>query len=270
MSGFSVLMSLYDKENAENLRTSLESVFSQTLKPSEVILVFDGVKDANLKSVVSEFKTKYDSLSIIVLDNNQGLGKALKTGLEHCSFNLVARMDTDDICYPDRFEKQVAYMVQNPDISVVGTPIHEFRDKIGDTNTYRSPPADFEDLVRFSKYRNPLNHPSVLFKKDDVLNAGSYVDIPSFEDYYLWIRMLNKGLKIMNMQEPLLHFRIGNDMIGRRHGISYLKKEMVFLKELKRIGYVNYYEYYRSIILKAPVRLLPKKILYLFYKFFLR
>lgn len=270
MKEFSVLMSLYDKENGENLKASLHSVFNQTLKPTEVVLVLDGLTNVVLRDIVSDFEKKYPSLKVVPVKENQGLGRALKTGLEHCTYDLVARMDTDDICYSERFEKQMAFILENPEVSVLGTGLQEFHSVPGDIGQFKTPPANASKLTSFAKLRNPLNHPTVIFRKTDVLTVNSYQDMPLFEDYYLWVRLLQKGYKLTNIEEPLLHFRIGNDMIGRRHGISYLKKEYKFLSAIKQLGFINTKEYILSLMLKAPLRIMPKSMLRFFYAKFLR
>jgi len=269
-SKFSVLISLYNKEKEEYLKNSLESVFNQTLIPAEVIVVFDGPVSKALEEVVWDFKNKYSSLSIIKLEKNSGLGNALQIGIQHCKYDIIARMDTDDINYKNRFEKQISFLASNPNLSVVGSYVQEFQRVPQDINVYRKLPIDIFELLRFSKYRNPLNHPSVMFRKSDVLSVGSYQHMPLFEDYYLWIRLLKKGYKIANLAEALLHFRIGNDMIGRRHGFSYLQKEIRFLKAAKQIGHINNIQYIKSLAIKLPLRLLPKSILRYIYKIFLR
>ena len=127
---FSVLLSLYYKENPIFLRESLHSVFGQTLQPDEVILVEDGPLTPALYEVVEEFAGRYSTIKRIVLEKNRGLGNALSEGLKHCSCDLVARMDTDDICKPERFARQLAFMESHPEISVVGAWIDEFQETI--------------------------------------------------------------------------------------------------------------------------------------------
>jgi len=268
---FSVLSSVYIKENPISLKNALKSVFNQTLPPAEYILVKDGILNQELDNIITIYKSKYpEILKVVSIDKNVGLGKALNYGLQFCSYDLVARMDTDDICYSERFNKQVKFLEENQDISVVGGFIQEFNKKPGDLNQFRKLPIDSKELEEFSKYRNPLSHPSVMFRKKHVLSVGSYEDMPYFEDYYLWVKMLLKGYKIANINESILHFRIGNDMIGRRSGIQYIKKEFHFLKSIRALEFINFKEYYFSIITKIPLRLLPKPILLFIYKKILR
>ena len=125
---FSVLLSVYWKENPDWLRLSLKSIWEdQSLKPAEIVLVKDGPLTDRLEAVISQFKQSAP-LKIVPLSQNQGLGRALNEGLKFCSFDLVARMDTDDISKPDRFEKQIRFISQHPDISVVGSWVDELID----------------------------------------------------------------------------------------------------------------------------------------------
>lgn len=269
--GLSVLASVYIKESPTNLGLALESLFKQTVCANEIVIVKDGPLTDEIEEVISQFKKKYPNiLKIIPLKENVGLGNALNEGLKHITNNFVARMDTDDICYVNRFEKQLQFLKDNPEISVVGGVVQEFNKTPGDLNQYRKLPLNSKELYKFAKYRNPLSHPSVMFKKSAVLDVGSYKDMPLFEDYYLWIRMLMKGYKIANIEDPILHFRIGNDMIGRRSGLSYAKKEINFIKAIKELGFLNSKDFLTSIIMKVPLRILPKSFLTFLYKKLLR
>lgn len=268
---FSVLISVYCKDNADHLYLSLASLFQQTLQPDEIVLVQDGPLTSQLYDVIDFFVRKNEiDFQVLALDTNHGLGLALHAGLKLCHYNIVARMDSDDICCIDRFEKQITYFTDNADVSVLGSAVEEFNMEPGDLSRFRRLPSSYIDILKFSKYRNPINHPSVVFRKDHILQVGSYLDMPLFEDYYLWIRVLMNGYKMANLDDVLLKFRIGNDMIGRRHGISYLKKEVHFLNKVRDIGYISFQVYIFSFLIKVPLRMLPKQILHSVYKLFLR
>ena len=268
---FSVLMSVYYKEKGEYFKQSIESVLNNSLMPDQIVIVKDGQLTPELNQIIDYYDSSFLHLfTVIQLDENVGLGKALNIGLEYVKHSIVARMDTDDICYEHRFRTQINFLIDNPDISVLGTAVQEFNINIGDLNQSRILPETTEELKKFSKFRNPLNHPTVMFKKKDIISSGSYQDMPLFEDYYLWVRVLSKKFNIANISEPLLHFRIGNDMIGRRSGWSYLNKEIVFLRKIKKIGFLSNKDYIISILIKLPLRLLPKSLLTFFYKKLLR
>jgi glycosyltransferase involved in cell wall biosynthesis len=269
--GFSVLMSVYQKESPIFFRQCLKSLFDQSLLPTEIVLVKDGPLPSELDNIIEEFNSRFPHIfKIISLPKNKGLGNALSIGIVECSNEIIARMDSDDICFPDRFQKQLNYILENPNISVLGCAIKEFNRIPNDLNTYRRLPRKLPEIVSFAKFRNPLNHPTVVFKKADVLAVGSYLDMPLFEDYFLWIRMLRKGFIIENLDSALLHFRMGNDMIGRRHGLFYVKCELNFIRSIKSIGFIDRKQYLISLICKLPLRVLPKVFLKVFYKLILR
>jgi glycosyltransferase involved in cell wall biosynthesis len=199
-----------------------------------------------------------------------GLGNALNTGIKCCSYNIVARMDSDDVCFPDRFEKQLRYLSENPEIAALGSYVDEFNIYPGDIKSTRKLPITHDKLEEISKKRNPFNHPTVMFKKDVVENVGSYQEIPLFEDYYLWLKIINNGYIISNLPESLLHFRTGNDMIGRRHGWSYAKKEIRFYNKCINDKLLTRKEGYCALIVRLPMRLVSKVLLRFIYKKYLR
>ena len=118
---FSVLLSLYYKEKPLYLDLALKSIFEQTVKPNQVVLILDGPIGKELLAVVSSYEKKYKSLEVFPLEINQGLSVALNIGLEKCRNELVFRMDTDDICYPNRFERVLKEYDDFPELEVVGS-----------------------------------------------------------------------------------------------------------------------------------------------------
>lgn len=267
---FSVLMSVYNRELPSYLESALESIFAQTLLPDEVLIVRDGPLNSSLNVVIARFEHSFPMISVISLPENVGLGAALNYGLLHVKHELVARMDSDDICYQTRFEQQIAFLKDHPSVSIVGAAIQEFNEVPGDLRRFRRLPSDPDQIVQFARFRNPLNHPTVMFRKTDVMAAGSYLDMPLFEDWHLWVRMIQKGYKLYNLDLPLLHFRVGNDMIGRRYGLSYLKKELNFLVDLKHKKFLSTSAFLVCAVAKLPLRLLPKPLLSFLYKSVLR
>lgn len=267
---FSVLMSLYWKERPEFLRQSLESVFDQTLVPDEVVMVEDGPVGEVLEAVVNEFSAKHPEMKVVRLPRNGGLGPALNEGLKHCSHELVARMDTDDICKPNRFENQVKFMERHPDIDVVGAWIDEFIDNNQNVVSTRTLPENNAEILTFARSRNPMNHPVVLFRKSSVEKAGGYLNFPLFEDYYLWARMLVQNFVFHNIQESLLWFRSSPDMFKRRGGWKYACDEARFLITLKNLGLSSNMQTIKNICIRFNVRIMPNFIRSFIYKHLLR
>ena len=270
MKHFSLLMSVYINEQANHLTACFDSIYKQTVPPTEIILVEDGPLTSALYEAISKEEERFPHLKRIKLDTNQGLGIALNKGLPKCSYDIIARMDTDDICVPNRFETQLSYLQNHPEIDVIGAWVFEFEESTSKVLGIRSLPEQHKQIYRFGKKRNPMNHPTVMFRKESVLKAGNYLPCPLFEDYYLWGRMLMKGFRFYNIQQPLLYFRRSPEMIKRRGGLSYAKKEISFLKKLHETGYISKWNLIRNISQRYIVRILPDYIRSLIYKYLLR
>ena len=267
---FSVLLSVYKNEKPEYLKKAIESIyFDQTLKPSEIVLVEDGPLTIELYSTIEKLKIKLKNiLKIVKLEKNSGLGVALNRGILECKNELVARMDTDDIAYPDRFEKQINYMISNPNIDILGSYMTEFVDFIENIICIKDAPT--KDIKNYMKYRDPVNHPTVIFKKSKVLEAGNYQEILLNEDSYLWRRMLVKGAKFYNLSEPLIYFRVTNDTYKRRGGWRYVKAEWILQKKYLDLEVINRREFLFNIVSKSIIRLLPNQLRKLIYLKMLR
>lgn len=267
---FSVLLSLYIKEQPSYLIQCLDSLFSQTLLPAEIILVKDGPLTAELDAIVSDYSVRYPVLKVVALSQNQGLGRALNEGLKHCSYDLVARMDTDDISKPNRFEKQIAVFQKFPDLDLVGSWIDEFENTPQEIMSIRKVPQFHEDILKYCKMRSPINHVSVMFKKSAVISAGSYMHFPLLEDYYLWVRMLMNGAKFYNIQESLVYVRTSPAMFKRRGGWKYGMDECRFQTLLWKSGFLSLPEYVRNVAIRLTTRLMPNALRAWVYKRLLR
>ncbi len=220
---FSVLMSVYKNDHPEYLRQSLDSILYQTMKPNEIVLVIDGFIPKDIKQIIDMYIKNEPTLKIVKLEENQGLGIALREGLKQCSYPLVARMDADDICVLNRFEKQLQAFEADETLSVVGGYIQEFIDAVENKVGIREVPLEHKEICKYMKFRCPLNHMTVMFKKEDVEKCGSYMKWQSNEDYYLWLRMYLHHCKFKNLDEVLVYARVGREMYQRRGGIAYFK-----------------------------------------------
>ncbi|WP_195439181.1 glycosyltransferase family 2 protein [Parabacteroides goldsteinii] len=263
---FSVLLSLYKKEQPSYLLQCLNSIFYQTILPNEIVLVLDGPLNDELDYIVEDIQKKIPYLKTIPISTNQGLGKALNEGLKHCSYDLVARMDTDDIAKPDRFEKQLAIFRKHPEVDVVGAWIDEFEGDTSNVLSVRKVPEWHGKIIQFAKRRCPVNHPVVMFRKSAVLKVGGYKHFPLFEDYYLWMRMLINGARFYNIQESLLFFRFTPDMFRRRGGLKYAVTEMRLQYLFYQIGFINIFTMMKNISIRLVVRLLPNSLRSSLYK----
>lgn len=254
---FSVLISIYSKEQPQYLKESLDSIFGQTLPPTEIVMVCDGVLTEKLDEMIEDYSQQHAELKIVHLPKNGGLGNALREGLKHCSFEIIARMDTDDICKPNRFEKQIKYMQEHPDIDVVGSWIDEFLYNSSNVVSIRRLPADHDDIYAFGKKRNPMNHPTVMFRRSAVEKAGGYRHFLLFEDYDLWVRMLLNGARFHNLQESLIYFRMSNDFFYRRGGLSYLRSEIRLQHVLRQLHYISWGQMALNILIRTTMRCIP-------------
>lgn len=222
---FSVLMSVYIKENPVYLDLALKSnLEEQILKPNEFVLVCDGGLTKELDAVIDKYQKRYPNIFFVYrLKDNVGLGVALNYGLEKCTYELIARSDSDDICDEHRFAIQVEFMKNNTDVVAVGSAIDEFEDDVLKIKDIKYMPVGKSDILKSMVSRNPINHMSVMFRKAAVLNVGSYVHLPYLEDYYLWARLVGEGYRIENINQVLVHARVGNGMVKRRGNKKYIK-----------------------------------------------
>ena len=260
MEKFSVLISVYRREHPAWLRESLDSVFGQTAAPAEVVLVEDGPLTPELEAVVREFEGKRPELHVVRTPQNRGLGPALATGLEHCSYELVARMDTDDISLPTRFERQLSVFREHPEISVCSTWMNEFYGTPEHVINVKRLPETSEELYKYGQKRNPANHPTVMLRKTAVQQCGGYQAYPLFEDYYLWVRMLMIGSRFYCIQEPLQLFRTSPDMYARRGGFRYALTEAHFQFFLFGIRYINRWTFLCNLVVRFATRILPLRV----------
>lgn len=270
MTAFSVLLSVYKNENSENLRDAIESIsVKQSIQPNEIILVKDGTLTLELEDVISELEKRIEYLKVLGYEKNKGLGFALNFGLKKCSNELIFRMDTDDIACYNRFETQLKYYKDNPGISILGTRIEEFNETPGDLKQFRNVPLSSEEVQKNKLSRNPFNHMTVLYRKSIIEAVGGYQDMPGYEDYYLWLRLLkqNKG---MNIDEALVYARIGNNMIKRRHGFEFFNKEYNFQNRLLRENLITPINFSKNLILRCFPRIIPISILKIIYSKVLR
>lgn len=269
--GFSVLISVYSKERPKYFNESLASIFDQTLPPSEVVIVCDGPLTEALEAILEKYLHAYPQvLKIVRIEKNEGLGNALNLGMKHCSNDLIVRMDSDDYSLPTRFEKQIGFMREHPDIDVLSCTISEFNTDLNDIVYERVLPEEHEKLSRFARLRNPINHPGVVFRRKAVLEAGGYLHFYLFEDYYLWARMLMNGAKFHALRESLLCFRMNRATFSRRRGKAYIESEFQLQKRFLKMGFTNRFQYLRNIVVRIVPRLLPQGGLKAFYGHFLR
>lgn len=255
---YSVLMSVYHKERPEYLKQAIESIQVKSLSTNDFVLVCDGPLNDELDAVIQTKQLEMgENLNVVRLAKNGGLGNALNEGIKHCKNELVARMDSDDIAYPDRCEKQIAVFNTHSEVSICSGIVEEFTTDPNTVDTRRVPPETNAEIIEFAKKRNPFNHPCVMYKKSAVKAVGSYQDFYLLEDYYLWLRILMAGYQGYNIQEPLLHMRAGSDMYKRRAGWKYAKTQAKLFKFMKQQGFIGNGQYIKSCVIRSGSALAP-------------
>jgi len=267
--GLSVLMPIYDGERPEFLRQSLESLVAQTIRADEIVIVKDGLLGDELECVLTSYENVLPMVAV-QLEKQVGLGPALSAGLGECRNELIARMDSDDVCAAHRFENQIAFFDANPSVAAVGSAIGEFVDTPGRVVSIRKLPCGGAQLKKFAKFRNPMNHMTVMFRRSAVVAAGGYRHFPGLEDYDLWARMLMLNLEIRNISEILVFARCGHGMLRRRGGVFYARSEIRLFRQFLRMGFISAPEFALNVLARTPVRVMPAALRPLVYGRLLR
>lgn len=268
---FSVLISVYKKEKPEYLKTALESIVNQTLKPTKIVIIKDGLLTKELNECIEDFQKQNPKLfKILAFNKNRGLGLSLRDGVKACKYEYIARMDTDDISRLDRFEKQFDYIQKHPETALLGTWITEFSKDEKKPDTLTKLPCTHQEIIKFAQKRNPFRHMTMVLKKEAVIKAGNYRDFLWFEDYDLWVRMLQKGYIAANIPEYLVNVRADKEMFARRGGWQYLKQDYKFQNFLLKIGFTTKLEFLLNVVIRTVIRLIPNTVRSYFYEIFLR
>lgn len=262
---YTALMSVYNGERAEYLNRALKSILEQTVLPNEFILIQDGVLNTRLEHVILNYKKMFEleetKFIIIKNDNNLGLALSLNKGLNICSNRIVARFDSDDINLKNRMESMLEIFNKNPNISVVGSWANEFKTKVNDEVSIKKVPETDEKIKKYAKHRNPMNHMTVVYDLSAVKKVNCYTNIPLFEDYYLWLKLMAEQFTFYNVQDSLVHVRADSNFVARRGGLKYFFKETFFQIKALRHGYFGLTTVLYNILTRGIIRLLPKKVL---------
>lgn len=260
----SVVMSVYKNDDTAFFEEAIKSILNQSYLPDEIVIVVDGPVSSEINKLLDFYENK-KLFKIIRLVQNKGLANALNIGIAEAKGNYIARMDSDDICFEDRFQKQIDFIVKE-NLDIVGGQIIEFGNDIEDVVSFRKVPLEHSEMINFMKVRSPFSHPTILFRKEVFFGLNGY-DVSIFpEDYDFFVRAYLKGFKFGNVDQSVLWFRLGSDRskaIRRRWGLTYAKNEIKLYKKFLQLGYYNYPEFFKVICFKIPLRILP----FAFYKF---
>ena len=266
---FSLLLPVYRGDRADFLAAAFaSSVAEQHRRPDEVVLVQDGPVGEELAAEIARIAAESPVPVVhVVLPQNQGLARALMRGLEAASFGIVARMDADDISYPDRFAVQVPMIESGLDL--VGSAMDEFvAEPDGGIRTVgtRTPPQEHDAIVARLPFHNPFNHPSVVYRTKAVLAAGGYEPLGTMEDYWLWGRMIVSGARTANTSRPLVGYRTDAGAYARRGGRSLLRTELQLQRAFRAAGITTRGQQLRNIIVRGGYRLIPESLRRIAYR----
>jgi glycosyltransferase involved in cell wall biosynthesis len=257
---FSLLMSVYGGDDPGYLEDAYRSVVhDQVRPPDDVVLVQDGPVPEPLAVKIAELvESSPVSVRLLVLDANVGLGPALDQGLAACAHDIVARMDADDIALPERFAVQVPAVEAGADL--VGSSLLEFGQTRDDIVGRRVPPLDPAEIVRYSRFHQPFNHPTIVYRRSAVQAVGGYRSLPLMEDYLLFAKMIQNGASVANVAEPLVLYRVGAGAYARRGGVTLLKSEWALQRRLHGLGFTSRGQFVRNVIVRGGYRLVPERL----------
>ncbi|TDL42059.1 glycosyltransferase [Kocuria rosea] len=263
---FSVLMPVYRADTAERVRRAAESAtVEQRRRPAELVVVRDGPVPAALEAELDRLVRELPVPVVRVdLERNQGLTAALNAGLDRCRHDVVARADADDVSYPRRFAVQLPVIEAGADL--VGSSMHEIGDDERTPIALRRAPVGERDILSVSRRRNPVSHPTVVFRRSAVRAAGGYEHVPLAEDYWLWVRMLRAGADVRNVAEPLVGYRVSAGSYERRGGWRVLRAELALQARLRGIGHVGFLQWVRNVVVRGGYRFVPTRLRELAYR----
>jgi hypothetical protein len=259
-SGYDVLMPLAPWESAEVLAQALESLHCQTMPADSVVVSTDGLLPADLHRLLTDCVLP---LKLIEGPGGEGVGPVLARGLLACEQEFVIRADADDLSLPDRCFEQVTRMQAEPHLAVLSGPIAEFEHDPQQWLSVRAVPTESDAIYRSRTWRNPMNHPAVILRRSAVLAVGSYRRKPGFEDYDLWLRLLDRfgALCLANSEHVLVLARIGPAHLSRRRGWRYACAEVSFYVSSCCEGLLSPWSAFCAIAVRIPWRVLPAPVL---------
>jgi glycosyltransferase involved in cell wall biosynthesis len=268
MTKISVLLPVAATSDADDLRRAHKSLLDQTTSPSEILLVTNQSLPAEIEATIQELASNSLVTRHIYFPDAQGLGGVLQAGLKQCSESFIARMDADDICEPERFAEQLEVLTKS-NVDIVGSHLAEFDSNPENPERTRKVPLTHEDIAEWMSWRCPMNHPTTMFDRDVVLDAGGYRDFPMMEDWDLWARSLAAGLRFRNLDQILIRAQI-DGLADRRGGINYARAELRIGYQLYTLGIASKREFLKQLCFRIPPRFLPRLIRNKIYDIFAR
>ena len=236
-SAISVLMAVHESDEGAFLDGAIRSItWEQSRQPGQVVLVQDGPLSLEQEGVMERWKAQLGGrLEVVPLGESVGLGGALNAGLERCAYPLVARMDADDVAFPERLERQSELMEENPELGVLGSGAQEI-DLDGHPGPLRAVAEGHEALVS-RLWACPFIHPSVMFRKDLIVGVGGYdSSLRRRQDYELWFRVLEAGGRFANIGEPLIWYRFDRNTHKKQSVSAAWRQGVIGARGSRRVG----------------------------------
>lgn len=260
----SCAINVYINDRPRYVKEAIESILNQSKIPDELIIVVDGPIGVQLRNLINSYEVDCEFIKVFSLAKNIGIGAARNYAINRCTGDLIAIMDADDISRPNRFELQYNFFM-NCDVDYLGGQIEEFNELLK-IRQKRLVPIHHEQIVKFAKYRAPMNNVTSMFKKSKYSESGGYDAVRFMEDYRLFYKFLNTGSKFHNLEDTLVDVRNNSERINRYRGINYLKNEYNFFLELFLLRNINFFQFFINMAIRLIVRVLPYILLARIYK----
>jgi glycosyltransferase involved in cell wall biosynthesis len=266
----SVVMTTYEGDDPQELQECFISLNNQIRKPDELIIVRDRKLPSELTTQIKDFEERSEFSVRDVSVEERGRGHARGIGVKKAESELVAIIDADDIACPNRLKRQLEYFESNPSTDAVGGYIGEFSDDPDDIETVREVPTTPDQIRSMARFRCPLNHPAVMFRRSAVLEVGNYRPLRSIQDYDLWMRMLASGYRLSNIPNILVKCKAGERLFQRRGGIDYLKIEFQLQYEFLQMNLISLPIFLLNVFVRCLLRISPNNIRKKVYQYLLR
>ncbi|KQB87263.1 glycosyltransferase [Corynebacterium lowii] len=262
MSTLGVLITVYHGSQPAHLAECLDSLAAQTRQADHIVLVEDGPVSAQVHALIDAFTAQHPHAEVLRLPHNMGSGLASAAGLERMEGDeLIARLDSDDIAAPERFERQCAFLTQHPEIDILGTALAEFERSPEEVTAIRRLPEQHHEIARYAKMNSPINNPSVMMRAAALHTAGGYRHVHFMEDYDLYARALATGARFHNLPEPLTYFRVSDAQFARRTGSEMFAAERQMQRHLVSYGLISKPRSWFNLAARTTYRLLPQDLL---------
>lgn len=271
MENYSVLMSVYHRENPKEFFGSIRSMLDQTVPTNDFVVVCDGPLTEELDGILDGFVRENPGIfQIVRLAENVGIGKAANIGLQYCKNDLVAKMDADDLSVPERCEEQLKRFEACPELTVLGGHIEEFSDNPEAPFAVRKVPVTNEEIRTFARRRQPFNNMTVMYRRNAVLAVGGYRDFRRSEDFDLYLRLLQANYYCENLDQVLVKARVNEGAFDRRGSWATLKGCAQSRWNSYRMGYASLTDVAYCVAGEAVIMVSPLGLKKFIYSKFLR